>query len=75
MNKSKRRNFVFVAAVAIVIVILAAVLLKTSKKEETEVAELGIKEIIGNTPEERLAGRIDVSSAKIAKIENVDELR
>ena len=75
MNKPKRRNFVFVAVVAVVIVILAAVLLKISKNEGIEVEELGIKEITGNTPEERLAAKIDVGNARITKIENVDGLR
>ena len=73
MNKIRTKNAALIAVVVIGILV-AAVLLKISKKEGIEVAELGIKEIIGNTPEERLAAKIDVSNAKITKIENVDEL-
>ncbi|MBI2134840.1 hypothetical protein HYU09_02540 [Candidatus Woesearchaeota archaeon] len=76
MNKPKRKKLVLVAAVSIVIVILvAAVLLKISKKGGIEVAELEIKEITGNTVEERLAMHADISNAKITRITNASDLK
>ena len=74
MDKTRIKNAALIAVV-VIIILAAAALLKISKKEGIEVEEIGIKEIIGNTPEERLAAKIDVSSAKITKIEDADELR
>ena len=74
MDKTRIKNAALIAVV-VIIILAAAVLLKISKKEGIEVEEIGIKEIIGNTPEERLAAKIDVGNARITKIENVDGLR
>ena len=77
MMEEKRKKVAIAAVFIMVIVILAAVFLQNKfKKNGVEVSALGIKEIAGNTVEERLLNHnINANNAKITKIGNVDELR
>ena len=71
----RKKNLAFAFVAVILLVIVAIILLNSQKKDGVEVSQLGIREIVGNTVEERLANHIDISSAKITKIESIEELK
>ena len=77
MNDKIKKYVKIVSIVIGVIAILFLVYIESGKdnNQELQLANLDIKEIIGNTVEERLSKHVDVSNARITKIENVEGLR
>lgn len=75
--RNLNRKKIAIALAAIALLILAILIsLNFKKKEEVNASEIGIKEIFGNTVEERLANHnIDVTNARITKIENAEQVR
>ena len=77
-TKQKKNNKLILPLIIVALIVLvgALIFLAKQKQSQSPAAELKIRELIGNTLEERLAARnIDSNQATITKIENVEQIR
>lgn len=64
-----------VLAALALLVFVVIIVFNGPKKEEIAASDIGIKEISGNTVEERLAKYVDAGNARITKIEDAGQIR
>ncbi len=75
MAKRKKSNKKIHFIIIVFLVLGLSYIFFNEEKEGVEVSELQVKELKGNTVEERLSQYVNIENAKITLIEDVDSLK